>query len=49
LQLSDNVLRSLIVKTDKIRESKPEDTEKPEKKPVITESEDTSPAPVASE
>ncbi len=49
LQLSDNVLRTLIVKTDKIRESKSEDTEKPEEKPVITESEDTSPAPVASE
>ncbi len=49
LQLSDNVLRSLIVKTDKIRESKSEDTEKPEEEPVITENEDTSPAPVASE
>lgn len=49
LQLSDNVLRSLIVKTDKIRESKSEDTEKPEEKPVSTKSEDTSPAPVASE
>jgi len=49
LKLSDNVLRSLIVKTDKIRESKSEDTEKPEEEPVITENEDTSPAPVASE
>ena len=49
LQLSDNVLRSLIVKTDKIRESKSEDTEKPVEEPVITEREDTSPAPVASE
>lgn len=45
LQLSDNVLRSLIVKTDKIRESKPEDTEGP----VVAESEDTIPAPVTSE
>jgi len=49
LQLSDNVLRSMIVKTDKIRESKSEDTEKPEKEPVITKSEDTSPVPAASE
>ena len=49
LQLSDNVLRSLIVKTDKIREPKSEDTEKPEKEPVITESEDTRLAPVTSE
>ena len=48
-ELSDNVLRSLIVKTDKIRESKSEDTEKPEEEPVTTKSEDTSPAPVASE
>ena len=49
LQLSDNVLRSLIVKTDKIRESKSEDTKKPEEEPVITESKNTSPAPVAPE
>ncbi|MGR3175838.1 MAG: 30S ribosomal protein S6 [Candidatus Scalindua sp.] len=49
LQLSDNVLRSLIVKTDKIGESKSEDTEKPEEEPVNTESKNTSPAPVASE
>ena len=49
LQLSDNVLRTLIVKTDKIREPKPEDTDKPDEEPVATESEDTSPAPVASE
>ncbi len=49
LQLSETVLRSLIVKTEKIRESKSEDTEKPEAEPVATESEDTSPAPVASE
>lgn len=46
LQLSDNVLRTLIVKTDKIREAKSEGTEK---EPVTTESKDTSPAPVASE
>ena len=49
LQLSDNVLRSLIVKTDKIREPKPVDTKNPEEEPVATESKDTSPAPVASE
>jgi ribosomal protein S6 len=49
LQLSDNVLRSLIVKTDKIREAKSEDTEKPEEEPVTTETKDTSPTPVSSE
>lgn len=49
LQLSDNVLRTLIVKTDKIRESKSEDTEKPEEEPVTTETKDTSPAPAATE
>ena len=43
LQLSDNVLRALIVKTDKIKESKSE-----EKSATII-SEDTSHAPVASE
>lgn len=50
LQLSDNVLRAMIVKTDKIKESKPEGTEKPEKEPATTIiSKDTSPASVASE
>lgn len=43
LQLSDNVLRAMIVKTDKIKESKPE------KEPATTISKDTSPASVASE
>lgn len=49
LQLSDNVLRAMIVKTDRIKESKPEGTEKPEKEPAATISKDTSPASVASE
>jgi small subunit ribosomal protein S6 len=48
LQLSDNVLRSLIVKTDEIRESKPEGTEKSEKEPAAIESKDTNPVPAAS-
>jgi small subunit ribosomal protein S6 len=52
LQLSDNILRALVVKTDKIKESKSEDTEKPEKpeeKSATIISEDISPAPVTSQ
>jgi ribosomal protein S6 len=55
-ELSDNVLRTLIVKIDKMKESKPEEeTEKPVEKIVAngggtdTESEEKSSAPVASE
>lgn len=55
-ELSDNVLRTLIVKIDKMKESKPEEeTEKPVEEIVAkgdgtdTESEEKSSAPVASE
>jgi len=55
-ELSDNVLRTLIVKVDKVKESKPEEeTEKPVEKieanvdGTDTESEEVNSAPVASE
>ncbi len=53
-QLSDNVLRTLIVRTDKIKEPTPEDTEENQEKPDTVASEDTEenqekPATVASE
>ena len=55
-ELSDNVLRTLIVKIDKMKESKPEEeTEKPVEKiednvnVTDTESEEINSAPVASE
>lgn len=39
LQLSENVLRTLIVKVEKIKEPTPEETEQPEKEqaPVVSE------------
>ena len=55
-ELSDNVLRTLLVKVDKIKESKPEEeTAKPVEEieangdSIDTESEEKNPTPVASE
>jgi ribosomal protein S6 len=55
-ELSDNVLRTLIVRIDKIKESKPEEeTAKPVEEieangdSIDTESEEKNPTPVASE
>ena len=55
-ELSDNVLRTLIVRVDKIKESKPEEeTAKPVEEieangdSIDTESEEKNPTPVASE
>ncbi len=45
LQLSENVLRSLIVRVNKIKETKPKETEKPKEEPVVN-SDDTKPTPV---